>query len=122
MVVGAIIVFTLAACGGNKVEDATAKKYIAKAEELVSLLNEAKYEEIHAMFDERMKTDLSVEQMVNLTPIIEESGEFEKIDKSSVEEKEGYYVVVLVGKYSEGKRIYTISFNEQEEVAGLFIK
>ena len=122
MVLGVVMLFTLAACGGNKVGDATAKKYIAKAEDVVSLLNEAKYEDIYAMFDEQMKTGLPVEQMEELTPIIEQSGSFEKIDKSSVEEKDGFYVVVLVAKYSEEKRIYTITLNEQEEVAGLFIK
>lgn len=34
----------------------------------------------------------------------------------------GVYVTVLVAKYSEKKRVYTISFNEAEEIVGLFIK
>lgn len=39
-----------------------------------------------------MKTGLPVEQIGDLTPVIEGSGKFEKIDKSSVEEKDGYSV------------------------------
>ncbi|PFK30459.1 hypothetical protein COI93_22295 [Bacillus cereus] len=117
-----MVVFVLVACGGNKVDDKDSKKYITRAEEIVSLLNEAKYKEIHAMFDNKMKTGLPEEKMKELAPIIEKAGKFEKIDKSSVEEKDGIYVVVLVAKYSNDNRIFTISFNDKEEVAGLFIK
>lgn len=108
--------------GGNKVDDATSEKYIAKAEEVVSLLNEGNYKEIHAMSDGQMATALSEEGMEELTPIIEQSGNFDKIDKSSVEEKDDFYIVVLITKYSKDKRIFTITFNGQDEVAGLFIK
>lgn len=122
MTLGVVMAFTLVACGGNKVDDSTAEKYITNAEEVVSFLNEGSYAKVHTMFDEQMATALPVEQMEELTPIIEQSGNFEKIDKSSVEEKDGIYVVVLVAKYSEENRVYTISFNEKEEVVGLFIK
>lgn len=118
----ALAMLTLVACGGNKVDDSTSEKYIGKAEEIVSLLNEGKYNDVHAMFDDQMKTGLPEEQMEELTPIIEQSGNFEEIDKSSVEEKDGLYVVVLVAKYSKENRVFTITFNDKDEVAGLFIK
>jgi|SRR5699024_5768138 len=122
IMLSAVTLLALVACGGNKVDDATSEKYIRQAEEIVSLMNEGNYKQVHAMFDEQMKAELSVEQMGELTPIIEQSGNFEKIDKSSVEEKDGYYIVVLVAKYSEENRTFTISFNDNEEVAGLFMK
>lgn len=121
-ILGLVAIFTLVACGGNAVDDSTSEKYISKAEEVVSLLNELNYKEVHEMFNEQMKTELPEEQMEELTPIIEESGDFEKIDKSSVEEKDGYYIVVLVAKYSDENRVFTISFDNKDEVAGLFIK
>ena len=118
----ALAMLTLVACGGNKVDDSTSEKYIGKAEEIVLLLNEAKYNDVHAMFDDQMKTGLPEDQMEELTPIIEQSGDFENIDKSSVEEKDGLYIVVLVAKYSKENRVFTITFNDKDEVAGLFIK
>lgn len=117
-----IIMLGLAACGGNKVDDATSEKYTEKAEEIVSLLNEGNYKEVRAKFDNQMKDELSEEQMEELTPVIEKSGSFEKIDKSSVEEKDGFYIVVLVGKYSKENRVFTVTFNGEDEVAGLYIK
>lgn len=121
MILGAIVVLTISACSG-KVDDSTSEKYINKAEEVISLLNEGNYKEIRKMFDEEMESKLSEEQMEELTPIIEQSGTFDKIDKASIEEKDGFYVTVLVAKYSKEKRVFTISFNKKEEIAGLFIK
>lgn len=123
MVLGTVLLFGLVACGGNKVDDATAEKYIGNGENIVSLLNKKDFEEVHAQFDDNMSEKLPVKGLEELTPIIEESGNFEKIDKSSVEEDdEGMYIVVLVAKYSEKKRVFTISFNDDEEVAGLYVK
>lgn len=119
---GLVVILMLTACGGSKVDDATAEKYITKAEEVITLLNETNYEEVHAMFNDEMKSGLPVEDMEELTPVIEEAGEFKEIDKASVEEDDGLYISVLVAKYSEENRIYTITFNESGEVAGLFIK
>lgn len=116
-----MVVLALAACGG-KVDDETAEKYITKAEDVILLLNDGKYEEVNAMFDEEMKAGLPLEQMDELTPIITQSGDFDKISKSSIEERDGFYVTVLVGKYSEGNRTFTITFNKNEEISGLFIK
>ncbi len=117
-----LVMLGLVGCGGNKVDESTSKKYISKGEEIVSLLNEGKYEEVHTMFDAEMTAGLSVNKMQDLTPIIKQSGKFEKIDKSSVEEKDGIYIVILVAKYSENNRVFTISFNNKDEVAGLYIK
>ncbi len=121
VVFSAVMMLALAACG-NKVDDATAEKYSSKAEEVILLLNEGKYEEVHAMFNDEMEAGLSAAQMEELTPIISESGNFEKISKSSVEERDGYYVTVSVGKYSKKNRVFTISFDKNDEIAGLYIK
>lgn len=121
LILSTFVILVLVSCG-NSVDDTTSDKYITTAEEIVLLLNDANYEDVHAMFDEQMKLGLPEEAMVELTPIIEQSGDFEEINKSSVEEKDGYYIVVLVANYSEENRVFTISFNDQDEVAGLFIQ
>src|SRR5699024_8701280 len=98
-VLASVLALGLLACGGKKVDDATAEIYIEQAEEVIRLLNAGDYEAIHASFNEQMKAGLSVEAMGELTPIIEESGSFEEIDKASVEESDGLYTTVLVAKY-----------------------
>ncbi|MGD6891944.1 DUF3887 domain-containing protein [Bacillus mobilis] len=122
IMISVIAAFALAACTGNKVDESTSKKFIPKAEEIVSLLNEAKYKEVHDKFDSKMKAGLPEEKMKDLTPVIEKAGTFEKIEKKSIEEKDGLYTVILVAQYSKEQRTYIITYNDKEEIAGLFIK
>ncbi|MGN5651809.1 DUF3887 domain-containing protein [Bacillus sp. Brlt_9] len=122
IIVSAITAFALAACTGNKVDESTEKKFIPKAEEIVSFLNEAKYKDVHDKFDSKMKVGLPEGKMKELTPVIEKAGTFEKIEKKSIEEKDGLYTVILVAKYSKEQRTYIITYNDKEEIAGLFIK
>ncbi|HIS29779.1 MAG TPA: DUF3887 domain-containing protein, partial [Candidatus Avamphibacillus intestinigallinarum] len=65
---------------------------------------------------------LPVEDMEELTEIIEEAGKFSEISKASVEEKDDLYVTVLVAKYSAKKLVFTITLDENDKVAGLYIK
>ncbi|MCU4852820.1 DUF3887 domain-containing protein, partial [Bacillus paranthracis] len=109
IIISAIAAFALAACTGNKVDESTSKKFIPKAEEIVSLLNEAKYKDVREKFDSKMKAALSEEKMKDLTPIIEKAGTFEKIEKQSIEEKDGLYTVILVAKYSKEQRTFIIT-------------
>lgn len=122
MVVATFVLVLLAACGGNAVDDATAEKYSQQAEDVIHLLNDGDYEAVFELLNDDMKAGLPVNEMEGLTPIIEESGEFEEIDKASVEEQEGIYVTVSRAKYTDKNRIFTISFNSDDEIAGLFIK
>jgi Protein of unknown function (DUF3887) len=110
----------LVACGNN--DTSLMEEYVPKAEEVVKLLNDGSYEEVYHQFDETMKNALPVEQMGQLKTVIEKSGEFETFDKSTVEEQDGFYVVVLIAKYSNEDRVYTISFNDQDEIAGLYVR
>lgn len=122
MLVSILFVLILVACGGNKVDEATAEKYLAKAEEVILLLNDGDYEAVYEKFNAQMQAGLPVNKMEELRPIIEEAGSFEEISKASVEEKDGIHITVSQAKYSDQKRIYTISFDQNDNIAGLFIK
>lgn len=122
MLVSILFVLILVACGGNKVDEATAEKYLAKAEEVILLLNDEDYEAVYEKFNAQMQAGLPVSKMEELRPIIEEAGSFEEISKASVEEKDGMHITVSQAKYSDQKRIYTISFDQNDNIAGLFIK
>ena len=121
VIVSSLLLLVLAACG-NDVDEATADKYIEQAKTVVEDLTAKNYEDVYARFDTTMKENLSTAQMAELEPLIEASGSFEKFDKQSIEEKDGNYAVVLVAEYSKENRVYTVSFNQYEEVIGLFIK
>lgn len=116
-----LLVLLLAACNSN-VEDDVAAPYIERANEVVQQLNEGAYDDIYAQFNDTMKEQLTAEQLAQIEPILQQSGEFERIDKQSVEEKDGIHVVVLIGSHRNENRIYTISYDANDNITGLFVQ
>ncbi|ARF16455.1 DUF3887 domain-containing protein [Sporosarcina ureae] len=117
-----VTIFLLAACGNNKVDDSAAKEYMEKSKETITLFNEEKFDEMRTMFDPTMKDALSVEQLQEVSDIVKESGEFVSFEKESVAKKEQYFVATIVAKYKEDNRVYTITLDEKQRVAGFFVK
>ncbi|PIC66693.1 hypothetical protein CSV71_07725 [Sporosarcina sp. P21c] len=115
-------VFLLAACGKNKVDESAAEEYIKKSKETIMLFNEEKFDEMRSMFDATMKDALTVEQLQDVSNIVKESGEFVSFEKESVAKKEQYFVATIATKYKEDNRVYTITLDEQQRIAGFFVK
>ena len=114
--------FLLAACGKNKVDESVAEEYIKKSKETITLFNDEKFDEMRTLFDATMKDSLSVEQLQEVSDIVKESGEFLSFEKESVAKKEQYFVATIAAKYKEDNRVYTITLDEQQQVAGFFVK
>lgn len=121
MLFSTIVLLTLVGCG-KSVDAETSSYYSSKAEEVILLLNQSDFEPIAAQFDDTMKAQLSIEQLGQITPYLTESGDYVGIKKSTVQEKDGYFVCVLVVEYSEKNRIITVSYNAQDQIAGLFVQ
>lgn len=115
-------VFLLAACGKNKVEESAAEEYIAVSKEAIALFNAEKFDEMRTMFDATMKDALPVEQLQEVLDIVKESGEFAEFERESVAKKEQYFVATIAAQYQEAKRVYTITLNDQKEIAGFYVK
>lgn len=118
------IVLLLAACSnGNAVEEDASEKYTALAKDVIELLNDEEYEAVVEHFDGTMRSQMPAEMLEEeVGPHVSEAGSFEEFEKSSVEEIEGLYSVTVVAKYSEAKRIFTANYDNEDQIAGLFIK
>ena len=116
-----LAVLLLTACG-SKVDESTASLYISKAEEVVHFINNGEFDKIVEQFDERMKENVTAAQLAEITPVIEESGSYERIKKQSVQEKDGNKIVVIVGEHTEEDRVYTVTFNANDQIAGLYVQ
>ena len=119
--VGIILSIILVGCG-NKADEDTSQVYSAKAEEVVKWMNEKNYDKIIEQFDENLAGQLTSDRLAQIEPVIMQSGDFEKVEKSTVEEKDGMKVVVLVAQYSKDKRIFTVSYDGEDKIAGLFVQ
>src|SRR5699024_500309 len=98
-----LIVFLVACSSGNG--DQASAAYEEKAEEVIELLNEHEYETLYDLFNPEMKEGLTVEEMKELEPIIDGSGNYEGIEKASMKEQQGdLMTVVVMANYSEEAR------------------
>lgn len=126
-----ILMGMLAGCGkSTELADVfDEKEVISKAENAVTVVNEDGFEEFHELWDDSLKSKiLEKDYNEQVFAVVEKKGEFEGIGKTVVvgqtDENTGknYAIAVLVGEYSEGKIQYTISFDEDMNMIGFFIK
>ena len=118
-----LFVFSLILVGcGKKVDSEKTELYSKKAEETIQLLNEGKRDDLKEQFNAEMKEGMTEENFDTVETAIKEAGDFKQIEKSSVEEKDGIYITVTIAEYSKQKRVFTISYNDNEQIVGLFIK
>ncbi|WEG73991.1 DUF3887 domain-containing protein [Vagococcus intermedius] len=117
-----IVVIGLSACGGSKVSDEEAEAYKQEASVIIMDVMAHNYEDILTNLNDEMKEDLTEETLKEIEPILKKSGDFKKIGKQTVLFKNDNYTTVSEVTYSKEKRIFSISFNEQEEISSLVVK
>lgn len=112
----------LTSCGGEKVTNEDADKFIIKAEKAVKLLNKKKYEDLRQLFDRELRVTVTNDDLKNLEPLLNDSGEFVNIEQTSVERDNNDYLTILATKYSKEHRIFTIRFNRDVEIIDFLVQ
>ena len=129
-VISFIMIFTLlAGCSGAPLSDKFNEEEVkAAAENVVNLVNNGDAQSLGAISMPEMKEALNQETLGQIHEVLDKGGEFEKIESISVtgkkdkETEDEYAVSIVKAKYGEKNFIYTISFNEAMELAGLYVK
>jgi len=98
------------------------------AQDVVSLLNAQDSEGLRSLFTEQMNTAISDDVFVQIYAAIEGGGKFEAIDNVTVvgssdkSTGEEFATAVVNAKYENQSFTYTITFNKQMQLAGLYYK
>ena len=98
------------------------------SQDVVSLLNAQDSEGLRAIFTEQMNTAISDDVFVQISAAIEGGGKFEEIDNITVvgstdkSTGEEFATAVVTAKYENQTFTYTITFNKQMQLAGLYYR
>lgn len=98
------------------------------AENVVTLLNAQDKEGLRAIFTEKMNAAITDDVFIQIYAAIEGGGKFETIQKTTVAGStdnntgEEFATAVVSAKYENKTFTYTISFNKQMQLAGLYYR
>lgn len=124
----AAFISLLTACGNkaSSVSEDQQQKYTALAEKVIDDLNKNKLDSILVISTDEMKNVLSKDKFAEVYKAIESNGAFKEFEKSEVETIEqdncSFIVVIEKVKYEKKSLTYTISFDKDDKLAGLYFK
>lgn len=98
------------------------KKVVAHAQEIVKLVNEDQYGEILENGAEEMKKINEEDFKKSVEEYVQPAGDFKKFKEHEIVVQDGLIVIGIIGEYEKKDIQFTISFDEQDKIAGFFVK
>ncbi len=122
-------VFALSACGKSKLSDEFDQSEVEElAASVVDMVNKGDAEGIQELSNEQMKQAMAEDVLNQVFDAAKGFGEYKEIlktDLAGVKDKatdESIAVAVVKVKYADKEAIYTISFDTDMKLAGLYLK
>ena len=120
----------LTGCQGQLSDKFDEEEVKNTAKDIVTQVNEGNVESVYNdIFSPVMKNAIALDTLQeNLSYTLDKVGDFEsfeKIEVAGTKDKDTgteYATVMVLAKYEEGNAMFTISFDEDMECAGFFIK
>ena len=124
-----VCIFTLFACGKNKLSDEFDQGKVEEAaKSIVDMVNKGDAEGIQELSNEQMREAMTEDVLNQVFSAVKEFGDYKeitKIDLAGVEDKASnkpLAVAVVKAKYEDKNVIYTITFDTDMKLAGLYLK
>ena len=119
-----LCLFMFTGCGAQKLsDDYSEEKLKSSAEEIINDLNEEKYEAIVSMGDDKLKEALSVDKLKEAWGNFKDKvGKYDSISKITYQESKGNAIVIVKANYESGKIQFTLSYNKDMKLIGIFMK
>lgn len=123
-----LVTALFAGCASTKLADGFDKDaVIEKAKQTVDVINTLDYAAMTALMRDDLEAQLSADKLKEAwDKKLTELGAFEKYDSVTVigqkTQEADYAVAVVVAKYKNGNAVYTLSFDKDMELAGMYMK
>lgn len=119
-----VCIFMLAGCSAGKLSDKYNEEDLKNAaEEVITNLNDKNYDDIFEGSSEELKNDLPDNKLKEAWEGFSENiGDYDSISKMTFAEKNGYAVAIVNVKYTNKKVTFTLSFNSDMRLSGIYMK
>lgn len=119
-----ICVGILVGCGATKLSDKYSEEALkASTETVIKNMDSGNFKEIENMMADKLKETVPADK---LKEVWDESfskvGKYEKLSKIVFQEKNGCAVVVAIAKFENSNVQYTLSYDKDMKLVGLYIK
>ncbi|WP_195238317.1 MULTISPECIES: DUF3887 domain-containing protein [unclassified Romboutsia] len=114
----------LGGCTTSKLSDVYDEEVLKKdVQGIVNMLCDEEYDKVVDKMSDNLKAKISAEQLKeSLQPMIDKLGKFKSINKEELIGNEDLVTVVEVVEFDNGKAQFTITYNEDMKLEGLYMK
>ena len=114
----------LVGCSSSKLSDAFDEaKLKTTSQEIIQMLCNEEYDKIEDQMSKELKDAGATQQIKDAWSTVSgKLGDFDSYEKEAVVGKENQATVVTITKFKNGKVQFTISYNEDMELTGFYIK
>lgn len=116
--------FILVGCGAPKLsEDFKEEELKSAAEEIIADFNAEKYDDVISNGTEEIKSQLTANQLEQAWNTVgKDLGNYEELSKVVYTEKDGIATVIAIAKYENKKIQFTISYDKDMKLCGIYMK
>lgn len=123
-ILAVVMTLGISGCGSSAQVMSTeeAEPYVTKARDAIKQVNDRDWEAILESANDTMREALTEEVIAKSEEVLDSYGEFVDFKEGKASKLEEQVVVVLPCAYSEKQVIYTVTFDQDGLLAGLYMK
>lgn len=122
-IIGILCMYMLGGCGASKLSDNyNENKLKESSEKLIDCFNNEKYDNIVDGMDDSLKKQVSSDQLKEAWSNFKKVGKYKSISKIIFQEKNSIAIVVVIAQYENSNVQFTLSYNKDMKLVGVYFK
>lgn len=118
-----ICVGILVGCGATKLSDKYNEETLrTSTEAVIKNMDSGNFQAIEEVMSDKLKEAVPTDKLKAVWESLPKTGKYEKISKIVFQEKDGYAVVVAIAKFENSNVQYTLSYDKDMKLVGIYLK